>query len=107
MPQISVIDRMTLDEELVLSFYKECPGADWVLAAEALHMEEEKVFNISSRLCTIWGKLEMHWNLFALSTFTVKRNLICDQQNQGKQYQPDGAETLATRHFELTPIMPS
>lgn len=107
MPEISLIDRMTEDEKIVLSFYEACPNADWVQAAEALRMEEGYVFNVSSRLCTVWGRLEMHWNLFALSTFTIKPNSICDQQNRGTKYQPDGAETMETRHFELTSVMPS
>ncbi len=59
---ISIVDLPTPEESLLLSYYKACPGATWVDAAEALRMDEDHVWTVSVRLVqTHKLTLEYHW----------------------------------------------
>ena len=54
MAKIGFIDQKTQEEEKVLAFYAAHPGMNWVDAAEALGMNEDRVYSISTRLHFYW-----------------------------------------------------
>jgi len=76
MAQISKIDQMTLEEQALLSFYREFPGSTWADAADALNMDDEIAVRMSANLQMTWGRVRMNWNFAGLSTFVpVERNI--------------------------------
>lgn len=65
---ISIVDIKTPEEQLLLDFYKACPGATWVDAAGALRMDEERAWKVSLRLVS-YQDVQLEYHLYELSQF--------------------------------------